>query len=147
MPQVSRYPVDRKVEERMFEVFQKAISALSDRSDVESFLHEFLSPMEKIMLAKRLSIAVLLKKGLDYDTIQEILHVSPPTIASVSLQMKYAGSGYKKVVEKILDEEHVTDFWEKIQDALANIPHSKGASLLEQRKKRQKEKFASRKAF
>ena len=62
MSQVSKYPVSKDVSDRMFEVFQMTISSLNNKEDIEEFFDEFLSPIEKIMLAKRLSIAVLLVK-------------------------------------------------------------------------------------
>ena len=145
MTQVSRYPIHKDVEKRMFEVFKSAISHLRDSEDIENFLDEFLSPVEKIMLAKRIAIAVLLSKGYTYPSIRQILRVTPPTIASVSLNLKYSGKGYKKVVEKIMRDEKIDEFWEKIEDLLAKIPPSKGSDWSYwrgeyERKKRERKK-------
>jgi len=147
MAQISKYPVSKKVEERMFELLHKAISNLKDTGDIENFLSEFLSPVEKIVLAKRFSIAVLLEKGLDYDTIAEKLRVTPITISKVSLQRKFAGNGYKKVIEKILQQESVMEFWEKIDDAFAKIPDAKGSNMIEKAKKHAQEKWLKQKTF
>ena len=101
MTQVSKYPVHKDVEKRMFEVLEETISHLRGTEEIKDFLHDFLSPVEKIMLAKRLSIAVLLYKGYRYKSIGGILRVTPPTIATVSMLLKYSGKGYKRAVEKI----------------------------------------------
>lgn len=147
MAQVSRYPIHKDVEKRMFEIFKSTISRLKDNEDIEDFLEDFLSPVEKIMLSKRLAIAVLLAKGHNYPAIAEILRVTPSTIASVSLRLKYSGKGYKKAVERILTIESQDNFWEKIEDVLAKIPRSKGSSWIYQRREYEKQKRAKRKAF
>ncbi len=137
MAQISKYPVHKKVEERMFEVLRETISHLKGK-EVEDFLAELLSPVEKIMLAKRLSIAVLLHKGYNYEAIKQILRVTPPTIANVSLLLKYSGKGYKKAVEKIALNEKMDAFWEKVEDILSKIPSSKGSPWTNQRKEYEK---------
>ena len=129
MAQVSKYPVSKEVSDRMFEVFQMTISSLNSREDIEEFFDEFLSPIEKIMLAKRLSIAVLLAKGYSYPSISNILRVTPRTIASVSLALKYRGRGYQKAVEKILSDEKMNAFWGEIKDFLGGLPPTKGSFI------------------
>ena len=147
MTQVSKYPVHKDVEKRMFEVLRETISHLRGSEEIEEFLHDFLSPVEKIMLAKRLSIAVLLHKGYRYESIAEILRVTPPTIATVSLLLKYSGKGYKKTVEKIALNEKMNAFWEKVEDMLSKIPNAKGSDWSYQRREYEKNKRARRKAF
>lgn len=147
MSQVSKYPIHKKVEERMFEIFKSTISSLKNNQEIEDFLEDLLSPVEKIMLSKRLAIAVLLAKGHNYPVIAEILRVTPSTIASVSLRLKYAGKGYKRAVEKILSAEKADRFWEKIEDILAKIPRAKGSDWLYQRKTYERKKRTKQKAF
>lgn len=147
MAQVSRYPIHKDVEKRIFEVFKDTIAHLKSSDDIDSFLEDFLSPVEKIMLAKRLSIAVLLVKGYRYPSIATILRVTPSTIASVSINLKYAGTGYKKAVEKILRDEKIDAFWEKIEDFLANIPPSKGSDWKYHKREYYRKKKDKRKAF
>lgn len=147
MSQISRYPIHKDVEKRMFEILRETISHLNNPEEIEDFLHDFLSPAEKIMLAKRLSIAALLSKGYGYGSIMEVLRVTPPTIANVSLLLKYSGKGYKKAVERISKEEKMNAFWEKIEDILAKVPHAKGSDWSYQRIKYEKKKKARRKAF
>jgi uncharacterized protein YerC len=147
MTQVSKYLINKDIEKRMFEVLQETISDLKNPEEIEDFLHDFLSPVEKIMLAKRLSIAVLLNKGYSYESIGKILKVSPPTIATVSLLLKYSGKGYKKAVEKIVSREKMNIFWDKIEDILAKIPHAKGSDWSYQRREYEKKKYARKKSF
>lgn len=147
MTQISKYPIHKSVEKRMFEIFTTTISNLKNSDDIEEFLHDFLSPVEKIMLSKRLAIAVLLAKNYSYPSIKNILRVTSTTIASVSLSLKYSGNGYKKMVEKILSDEKRDNFWQKIEDVLANIPNAKGSDWSYQRKTYEKKKREKKKAF
>jgi uncharacterized protein YerC len=147
MTQISRMPIHKSVEKRMFEIFTTTISNLKKPEDIEEFLHDFLSPVEKIMLAKRLAIAILLAKNYSYPSIQQILRVTPTTIATVSLSLKYSGKGYKKMVEKILSDEKRDNFWQKIEDVLASIPKAKGSDWSYQRKIHEKKKRTKQKPF
>jgi len=147
MSQISKYPIHKSVEKRMFEIFVSTISYLKSTDDIEEFLHDFLSPVEKIMLAKRLTIAVFLAKGYSYPSIKQILRVTPTTIATVSLSLKYSGNGYKKMVEKILSDEKKNNFWQKIEDILATVPKAKGSDWSYQRKNYEKKKRSKRKPF
>jgi len=147
MTQVSKYPIHKDVEKRIFEIFKSTIRSLKDSTDIEDFLADFLSPVEKIMLAKRLSVAVLLSKGYTYPTIGRILRVTPSTIANVSLSLKYSGKGYKKAVENILYNERKDAFWQNIEDLLAKIPPSKGSDWSYWRGEHEKKKRLKKKAF
>lgn len=147
MTQVSRYPIHKDVEKRMFEIFKASISHLRSSEDIEDFLEDFLSPVEKIMLAKRLSIAVLLAKGYTYPSISRILRVTPSTISTVSISLKYSGKGYKKLVNKILHDEKIDDFWQRMEDILAKIPPSKGSDWKYYRREYFKRRRKKQKAF
>ncbi|MBI5465447.1 hypothetical protein HY946_02445 [Candidatus Gottesmanbacteria bacterium] len=147
MTQVSKYPISKEVEERIFEILLKTIADLRSSQEIDQFLQDFLSPVEKIMLAKRLSIAVLLAKGYDYQEIRKILRVSPPTIAQVAISLKYAGKGYKNVVERILREEKMVEFWQKVDDVIHDTIPPYGKNWSYWRKERWQKKMARRKPF
>ena len=121
MAQVSKHPLSKAIYERIFEIFIKSIVSIKDKKEAEDFLNDFLTPTERIMLAKRLAIAVLLTKGYDYASIRKILHVSFSTVASVSVFLKYTGEGYKKVVDKLLKEEAIKDFLLSIGEDFAAV--------------------------
>ncbi len=147
MAQVSKYPIHKDVEKRIFGVLKETIANLRDSQEIEEFLEDFLSPVEKIMLAKRLSIALLLAKGYTYPDVAQVLRVTPSTIAAVSVHLKYAGEGYKKIVERILRDEKIDAFWEKVTDVLSYIPPSKGSDWKYHRREYEQKKRAKRKSF
>jgi len=121
MTQVSRYPLSPTIYKRIFEILFESILKIKNKEEAEEFLGEFLTPTEKIMLAKRISVAVLLAKGYDYQQIRRILHVSPPTIAAVSASMKYTGKGYLPVVKKLLKEEKIKEILLNVVEGIATV--------------------------
>lgn len=147
MTQVSKYPISKAVEQRIFEMFFKTIVNLKNSEDVASFLEEFLTPTEKMMLAKRLAIAVMLSKGYDYHAIRQTLRVSSPTIAGANLWLKYKGKGYQKVINWILTEEKIDEFWQKVDDVLGDIVPPKARNWSYWRKERWQKKMEKAKPF
>jgi len=147
MPQVSRYPVSSEVEKRMYEILVETISNLRDVEEIESFLDEFISPVEKIMLAKRMAIAVLLAKGYDYNSIKKILRVTPTTISSISIALKYSKRGYKGAVNKILRSEKIEEFWQKVDDVVHDLVPPGPGNWSYMRAKREVEKWKRQKPF
>lgn len=136
MTQVSRFRLRPDVWNRIFDLFIEALVNIKDKKDLDKFLEDFLSPTEKIMLAKRFAITVLLAKGNDYQSIKNLLRVTPTTIAKMNLQMKYKGEGLRPVVEKILAKDAAKIVWQEIQ-SLLDVP-TKGLPLGEYRKKKSK---------
>ena len=122
MTQVSKYPISKKVADRIFEVFLKTLVEIKSNKEADEFISDLLTPTEKIMLAKRLAIAFLLEKGYDYRTIQKIIRVSAPTITSVNTARKYGSEGYKKLVAKIIREEKLISFFDETVEKLLSIP-------------------------
>lgn len=150
MTQVSRYPISKKVADRIFEVFLKTLVEIKSNKEADEFISDLLTPTEKIMLAKRLAIAFLLEKDYDYRTIQKLIRVSAPTITVVNTARKYGSEGYKKMIVKIIKDEKLISFLEDTVEKLLSIPSEleKGSGawsyLREQVKNR---KWKNKKAF
>ena len=120
MSQISRRILNKQVEEKVFETLWEAISQVKSKDDVKLFLSDLLSPVERIMVAKRLAIAVLLLKGSSYETIIDILKVSNETISKIALILR-ANSGYKIAVNKLLRSEAGREFWQGIEDLIYRL--------------------------
>jgi uncharacterized protein YerC len=125
MSQVSRYPLRKEIENRMYEVFIDSISRVTTELQVEKLINDLLSPTEKVMLAKRLAIALLLLKEYDQRTISKVLRVSVDTVNKVNRSLKFGSGGYSMVIKPILEKEKQDTFWEKVDDKLAiiSLPH------------------------
>lgn len=145
MPPVSKYPVSNEVYERVFEVFSKSIVKLETKNQVAEFLDEFLTPTERIMLAKRLAIAFLIVKGYEYREISRILRVSTNTVGRVNFAYRN-GEIYKVVVDKVLQDEKVDEFLEGVGEKVSALFASGGSKsgtwryLREEIKKRRRRK-------
>lgn len=129
MAQVSKYPISKDVADRIFEVFIKTLLKIKTYKEAESFAYDLFSPVEKVMLAKRIAIAFLLMKGYRYREISRLLRVSLTTIGSVNIALKLGKGGYQTILGKIAQEEKLEEFFlsaaEKFLSPLA-LP-SKGA--------------------
>lgn len=117
----------------MFEVFEKTFIDLKSVEDARLLLGDLLTRTEKIMIAKRLAIAVLLAKGYDYRSIINILKVSFTTINAILKQQVIDGRGYKKAVDKILKNESLDDFYTQLTKNIAKLlaPHPASRKRIE----------------
>lgn len=116
---------------------------LEKQEDVENFLEDLLSPTEKIMLVKRLAIAILLTKGYTYDDIDDTLKVSRPTIMNVSYWLKHGKTGYQNVVERIIKNQKREELFDKIEEILLRLspPKAYGSIGFEKKSRTGKELF------
>jgi uncharacterized protein YerC len=120
MVKISRSPLRSDLWERIFDLFVGTLADLTDKHKLSAFIEEFYSPTEKIMLAKRLALMVLIAKGHDYKSIRIILRISPSTIAKMSLKIKYEGKGLKPVIEDIFKKQSSQIIWKEIQSIFDN---------------------------
>ncbi|OGD92719.1 hypothetical protein A3C33_02270 [Candidatus Curtissbacteria bacterium RIFCSPHIGHO2_02_FULL_42_58] len=104
----------------MFETLWEAISQVRDKDDVQIFLNDLLSPIERVMIAKRLAIAALLLKGNSYETIKDFLKVSTETVAKISLILKM-NKGYQLAINKLIRTEAGKQFWQEIENLLYRL--------------------------
>ena len=120
MSQISRYPVSKIVYERILEIFFGIIVRIRTKKEAERFLSDFLTPTERVMLAKRLAIAFLLERNYDQRTIARVLRVSTTTVSRVSLMKKIGGSGYEKMIRKLMRDEKLEQFLLGVAKAIAS---------------------------
>ena len=137
MGKVSKRRVDPEVEERMLEIFKNHIVSLGNVFDVADFLSCLLSSNEQIMLAKRLSIAVLLYKGYTYEQINETIKVSTSTIGVVHKSIMLGAQGYKKAASKVMSDAQLENFWHKLEELMLKLtpPKRYGSSGWEEKSK------------
>ncbi|MEI6690664.1 MAG: Trp family transcriptional regulator [bacterium] len=84
MPQVSKRKLQPEIQDRLIELLITVLSATNQTKSGILFTHSFLSTTERNMLAKRVGIALLLKRKYSYFQIMDYLKVSKGTIAKVS---------------------------------------------------------------
>jgi len=147
MTQVSRRLLPQGVEERIFEILWQSLADLNSAGKVEKFLEDLLSKTEKMMLAKRLAIAVMLAKGFKYRGIQETLKVSGTTVMLVSNQLKLGGTGYRQAIDKLIKDEKIVQALDKIGDMLSALPKGKPYSSGWIREQKERRKIQSNRAM
>jgi uncharacterized protein YerC len=147
MTQVSRIPLRKEVEKRVYEILMKSIAQAKTSDSVERLLDDLLSPTERLMLAKRLFIALLLLKRYDQRVISRWLKVSLGTVSKVSLTLQTGHGGYQSIIGTIVRKEEFHEFLKKIDDALADLMPPAGRNWTNWRRARWDEKIADKKAF
>jgi len=121
MAQISRRKLNVEVEKRIFEVFWTAFEKVERGAKLQSFVSDLLTDTEKVVLAKRLAIALMLSKGYSYAEIGEFLKVTPPTIARVRSWMSSRGGGLKHALEQVTADNEAAKFWESIREGMEDL--------------------------
>lgn len=128
MTRVSRIPIEKGVWERVWEIFLSSLSSLKKES-AANFVDDLLSDAEKIMLAKRLSVALMLIKNYSSAEISDTLKVSPSTVNSVKRWLNVKGEGYRTILSKIVRSEEMEHFFQNIDEILYKMGHPKRTGL------------------
>lgn len=81
MTHVSKKEVDQKTKKFIEKQFVDIFVAQITKKEVSAMLHNLLTPTEKLMLAKRITIIALLFKNCSTYEISESLKVSSSTVA------------------------------------------------------------------
>jgi uncharacterized protein YerC len=121
MTQVSKYPLDKTIEKEIFQKFQQSISVLRDANSVAAFFSDFFTDTERIMFAKRLTVAVLLMRGKKAKEIKSVLNVSNSTTGTVTAWLKNANPKTRAILEHVIkksDWESLIDTFEGFLDSL-----------------------------
>lgn len=100
MPHVS----GRKLKKEHFEkIYEKLVLIFNDAGKQKKsklILEEFLTPTEKIMLAKRLAIIFMLSERISIYHISETLLVGPSTVERMSLKFQFGEYRYISEITK-----------------------------------------------
>uniref|UniRef100_A0A831YQ20 TrpR like protein, YerC/YecD n=1 Tax=candidate division WWE3 bacterium TaxID=2053526 RepID=A0A831YQ20_UNCKA len=117
MAQISKRRMLPSIEKRVYELLWDSVAKSGTKKESEEFLTDLLTYTEKVVLAKRLAIAVLLMKGFNYDSIKDLLKVSGTTISRVQEYLRSEPVGFKRFAGKLVKEE----FWREFADTLNQI--------------------------
>lgn len=114
--------IENLIWDRLVGVFQDAKS----NKEVKKILDDLLTPSEKIIFGKRLTIALFLSRGLSYKEISNLLKVSAGTINQVQNAIKRKGEGYNQIVkpERVAKLDRVLDHLDKM---LSVMPSKSGS--------------------
>jgi uncharacterized protein YerC len=122
MPQISRRKLDKKILRRIGEIFLDSIAGLQNRQEAAAFLNDLLTPTEKLMIAKRLAIAVLLARGYEDDSIKDILKVTQNTVTAVKKNLVFSSEEYRKAIKKIVGRKKIKNFFLILEEIFEIMP-------------------------
>ncbi len=88
MTHVSKRRLDKKTFDQIFRKLVTVLEKAQGKGKFLPVLDELLTETEKIMLAKRLAIVLLLLSKIPQHRITKVLIVSPTTVAKASLKLE-----------------------------------------------------------
>lgn len=95
------HPMDTESVNRLLEV----IAQLDSKEACRRFFEDLCTVKEVLDMAQRLDVAILLDKGVNYQTISQQVNVSTATISRVSKCLNYGSGGYQDVLRHLQAEE------------------------------------------
>lgn len=117
MARISKFKLKADILERLFNLFFEIVGKKHNRDEFQKVIKELLSPVERIMIAKRIAIVYLLLKEIDYRIICDVLKVSSATIARYNLILEKS-DGLVPSFKKILTNDKIILFLDEFFDAL-----------------------------
>lgn len=106
-----------KMNSRLYE----AAAALKDKELSRLFLGDLLSSTERVMLAKRLAVILMLFNSYPFTAIERTLKVSPSTVVRLWKRMKKGD--FKNIRDIIMDAKKKGGFFDDLEILLqAGMP-------------------------
>jgi len=93
------------VQSESLDRLMEVISALDSKEECRKFFEDICTVKELLDMAQRLDVAILLRKGMNYQTISQQVNVSTATISRVSRCLNYGSGGYATALDKRMEEE------------------------------------------
>lgn len=135
MARISRFKLEDHILEKLFTLFFEVVGKKGYKEEFQKTIADLLSPVERIMIAKRIAIVYLIMKKIDYATICRNLKVSPSTVAKFRLLMEKS-EGVIPTLNSLLRNEKIADFLEEwLIDLHAPGTYGANWSIAWQRKK------------
>lgn len=147
MSQVSKRWLKAEVSDKLVELFIKLIQQINTSEQAKNMLMTLFSAAERMMMAKRVSVMLMLVKGANYLTIRETLKVSQGTIAKMSQVVTTAPPS---VVDWLKEEADADDFIQTLDEIgyrLKGLLPPKGRSWSKWRRQLESERNKSQQPF
>ena len=121
MGRVSKQIINKELIEDLEEQLSFIIVSFKTDQETSSFLNEFLTKEEKMMLGKRLALYMMLYKGMTSKQIHDSLSMSFETIRWYKQVYENKPDTFKKEIEKLINREKSKELWKKIEKILKPI--------------------------
>jgi len=110
---MSKYKLSEDTFEKIFELSMQVIMRGKNVNAIKQTFFDILSPVERLMIAKRIAVMYLIRKGIDYHTICEVLKVSTTTIAKFVYLLERSSS-IKRALDSLINDSHLTLFFKEL---------------------------------
>lgn len=117
MARISKARLTQKVLTKLFDLFFEVVGKKFDKEEFQKIIRDLLSPVERVMIAKRIAIIYLLLKEIDYRVIGDVLKVSSATISRYNLLMEKS-DGLVPSFKNILRNDKILLLIDEFFDAL-----------------------------
>ncbi|MBI2103851.1 hypothetical protein HYT59_02510 [Candidatus Woesebacteria bacterium] len=122
----------------MFKQFWNSLSKIKDPETASEFFSDLLTETERIMLAKRFTVSVLLIRGKSPSEIKDTLHVTYSTIGSVASWVKNAKPATRKLLMTLSNQKEWENILDRIEELLDKLPPRYGSNWSEAGKEKWK---------
>lgn len=103
MPRVSkRRQISAEKKKHFLNDFYAAITSLSDKDEVWAFFEDLLTPEEKLMLAKRFQVAMMLLLEYGWGAIENYVKVTDAAVSATLRKLMTKRGGLKKIAKRIV---------------------------------------------
>ncbi len=110
MPLVSKNKLPKRTETELLKNLNLVLTKIQSSDDMVVFLEALLTDTEKLMLAKRIAVIVLLEEGLPDSQIASILHLTRMTVLKMRYFYESRGRGLKIAVKKLDEQNQLENF-------------------------------------
>lgn len=83
MSHISKKPIKKEVADALVDQLLTFLTTLYTKREARVLVRELLTQTERIMLAKRLAVIVLIERGYSFAQIEQLLRVTPQTVARI----------------------------------------------------------------
>lgn len=118
MPRASKAKLSPAKQKKLTTLYKNLISKLKDQKYIASFFDEFYTPEEQIMLAKRLSLFILLKREFSTSQIRDLLGLSYETIRLHKMLFSTKTEKFHKIIETLAKTEENKAFLRSLEKKL-----------------------------
>lgn len=98
---------DSKLKRKDVDELFDAILTLKDREDCYRFFEDICTVTEIHAISQRLQVAKLLTEKKTYSEIENVTRASTATISRINKCLVYGADGYRRVLERLKNEEDV----------------------------------------
>jgi uncharacterized protein YerC len=110
MPHVSKIRLSKETEEELIRALNLVFARIGSGDEMFAFSNALLTDTEKLMLAKRLAIIVLLDQNLADAQISESLHVTRITVSKMRYFYEARGEGFRIALKKLEEQKQLKSF-------------------------------------